>query len=441
MTTKNTVRDIALDALLEILEHDRYSHIVVGRTLDKFRYLSRQERAFLKRLIEGTVECRIQEDYVIGQFSTVKMKKMKPVIRTILRMSVYQLFHMDSVPDSAVCNEAVKLATSRGFSGLRGFVNGVLRNIARKKDTVTWPDRSVRYSMPQWILDRWDRDCGKEACDAMLNAFSEPSGMTVRVVEGLAPEPVIRSLEEEGAAVTVIWPDRRILRLDGVDQPDMLRAFQEGKIRIQDLSSALQGYAAGFRSGDTVIDVCGAPGGKAIHAAELVGPEGHVTVRDLSENKILLTEANIAQTGLSNLTAEVRDASRFVPEDEESCDVLICDLPCSGLGVIGRKPDIRYHASEEAIRDLAGLQRTILETVWKYVKHGGTLIYSTCTVTREENEENRRWFLEHFPFEAVDITGRFGNGLDDGTLKEGYVQLLPGAHPCDGFFIAVFRRQ
>ena len=172
-----------------------------------------------------------------------------------------------------------------------------------------------------------------------------------------------------------------------------------------------------------------------------MGPEGHVTVRDLSESKILLTEANIAQTGLSNLTAEVRDASRFVPEDEESCDVLICDLPCSGLGVIGRKPDIRYHASEEAIRDLAGLQRTILETVWKYVKHGGTLIYSTCTVTREENEENRRWFLEHFPFEAVDISGRFGSGLDDGTLKEGYVQLLPGAHPCDGFFIAVFRRQ
>lgn len=436
------VRELALDALMEILEEGRFCHIVIGRTLDKYAYLPRQDRAFLKRVTEGTVEYRIRADYILGLYSSVKVSRMKPLIRTLLRMSVYQIFEMDRVPDSAVCNEAVKLAKKRGFRGLAGFVNGILRNISRSKDTITWPDDEIRYSMPAWLIDRWSREYGRETCLRMLEAFAGESRVTVRINSGKKTrEEVLHLLEQDGASLIPLYPENGVYILDYSGAPDNLTAFREGLLAIQDLSSSLAGDAAGIREGDLVLDVCGAPGGKALHAAEIMHGTGQVIVRDLSEEKVERIRENIARSGYENVRAEVFDAREFDPDLEGKCDIVIADLPCSGLGVIGRKPDIRYHASEEGIASLAALQREILPVVCRYVKPGGTLVYSTCTTTGEENIDNFRWLVKESGFLPVDITERFPEGLRKETMKEGYVQLLPGTDPCDGFFISVLSRK
>ena len=234
------VRELALDALMEILEEGRFCHIVIGRTLDKYAYLPRQDRAFLKRVTEGTVEYRIRADYILGLYSSVKVSRMKPLIRTLLRMSVYQIFEMDRVPDSAVCNEAVKLAKKRGFRGLAGFVNGILRNISRNKDTITWPDDEIRYSMPAWLIDRWSREYGRETCLRMLEAFAGESRVTVRINSGKKTrEEVLHLLEQDGASMIPLYPENGVYILDYSGAPDNLTAFREGLLAIQDLSSSL----------------------------------------------------------------------------------------------------------------------------------------------------------------------------------------------------------
>ena len=226
-----------------------------------------------------------------------------------------------------------------------------------------------------------------------------------------------------------------------MDYPESLDAFREGLIRIQDLSSSLAGDAAGIKEGDFVLDVCGAPGGKGLHAADLLHGTGQVEIRDVSDYKVSLIKENIARSGCTNVFACAVDAGEFDASMEQKVDVVIADLPCSGLGIIGRKPDIKYNASMDGIRDLAALQRQMLSVVWQYVKPGGVLVYSTCTVNRLENDENRAWFLNEYPFEPVDISGRLGIDFQEDSLKEGYIQLYPGVHPCDGFFISVMKRK
>ena len=202
MTNGNSSREIILDILLEILEKGGYSHIVLGQALSKYQYLDKQERAFISRTVEGTVEYTLQLDYVINSYSSVKVKKMKPVIRTLLRMSVYQILYMDRVPDSAVCNEAVKLAQKRKFTGLKGFVNGVLRNISRNKEQLKWPDDSVRYSMPSWILDMWKGTYGEETAVSMVKAFLKPSRTAVRCnLNRASKQEIMESLKNQGVTV------------------------------------------------------------------------------------------------------------------------------------------------------------------------------------------------------------------------------------------------
>lgn len=446
MTVKEpSLREIILDILLEVLEKGKYSHVVLSQALSKYQYLEKQDRSFIKRVVDGTVEYRIQLDYILNSYSKVKVNKMKPVIRTILRMSAYQIYHMDRVPDSAACNEAVKLAGKRGFSGLKGFVNGVLRNISREKDGLSpaFPDDSVRYSVPEWLIGMWEREYGTEILHLMLESFLKERPLTARCcLNRCGKEQILKSLKASGvrAEESRYAPD--VIALNGVDYLEGLEAFRNGWLQIQDLSSSLAGDAAGIEEGNYIIDVCGAPGGKGLHAAELLANTGMVEIRDVSEAKVSLIEENICRSGLTNVRAAVYDALLFDPASEEAADVVIADLPCSGLGIIGRKPDIKYNMTPEKLHDLARLQREILSVVHRYVKPGGTLVYSTCTVNREENEENMHWFLEQFPFEPVNIEERLGKELAaEPTLKSGYIQLIPGVHPCDGFFIAVMRKK
>ena len=447
--TVNT-REIVLDMLCEICEKGAYSHIVLRQTLRKYQYLDKRDRAFMTRITEGTIENRILIDYIIDKFSNIKVKKMKPLIRNLLRMSVYQIMFMDSVPVSATCNEAVKLAIKRSFGQLKGFVNGVLRAVIRNKENIKLPNASenlveylhVVYSIPVWIVEQLIVQYGAEETSIMIKALSNHKE-TICVRANTSKdtlENIIKKLEEDGIKVSKSQVYEKCLYLENVDYLENTEAFTEGLISVQDLSSMLVAVIANPKQGDLCMDLCAAPGGKALHLLELMNGNGKVIARDISDYKIELIEENIARTEAEGIEAQVFDATILDEEYVEKADIVVADLPCSGLGIIGKKSDIKYNITKEAQKDLVKLQRDILKNAWQYVKVGGTLIYSTCTLNKEENIDNVRFIEENYPLKLVDISTYVPEGFCSNTAKEGYIQMLPGIDGTDGFFISRFER-
>ena len=280
-------RELALEMLIEINERGAFSHIVLRSVLDKYQYLSKQDRAFMTRLVDGTIEYMLQLDYIIDSFSKTKVRKMKPFIRNLLRMSVYQIKYMDAVPDSAVCNEAVKLAKRHKFAQLSGFVNGVLRNIARNIDSVQFDTLSIRYSMPQWIVDRFVAAYGEKKAEEIFKAFHNKSTISIRTnLTRCTPDELRATLEAEGVTVTAVDELNYAFVISGFDYLNGLQSFRDGLFYVQDISSMLVAQTAAPKKGDYVIDVCAAPGGKSTHIAELLRGSGHVFARDLTDNKV-----------------------------------------------------------------------------------------------------------------------------------------------------------
>lgn len=406
MTDGANPREIAVDVLLAIEKDGEYSHIALRQALDKYQYLEKQERAWITRLVEGTLERQIRLDYILEQFSRTRVAKMKPMIRCILRSGAYQICFLDGVPDSAACNEAVKLAKKRGFATLGGFVNGVLRNLARQKDAISYsprepsPERflSVWYSIPEWIIRQWAREYGWERTEEMAAAILQERPLSVRVDTGrISPEQLIGLLRENGVEA---WRHPEIsdaLCLSGYDRVSSLPGFAQGFFYVQDISSMRVARAADPQAGDVVVDVCAAPGGKSIHIAQLLHGTGHVEARDISPQKVARIEENMRRCQVGNMSVACADARVLDPSLVEKADIVIADLPCSGLGVIGRKKDIRYKMTEERETQLVALQREILGVSQAYVKPGGKLVYSTCTVHRAENEENVAWLEREYP--------------------------------------------
>ena len=441
MTKETNIREIVLDILLEVMEKGNYSHLILSQALEKYQYLEKQDRAFITRVTEGTLEYQLRLDAVIDRFSKVKVKKMKPVIRTILRMSAYQILFMERVPDSAVCNEAVKLAKKRRFDGLSGFVNGVLRNISREKGSLSFTAPEERLLMPGWILSMWEKEYGRETAEKIAESFLTERPLSVRINQSLASrEAVLESLGAQGISVSEDLGPGFVLSIKDYDYLEQVEAFSKGWIIVQDFSSSLVGVIAEPKSGDFVLDVCSAPGGKTLDMADRLSGTGLVEARDLTEYKIFLVEQNVSRCGFANVRTKVADARIFDAESEGKADLVLADLPCSGLGIIGKKPDIRMRLKESDLSSLAALQREILSAVWRYVKPGGTLIYSTCTIDRMENEENAAWILNNLPFRKKEISGLLPEPLR-GWCHENEIQLLPGVFPCDGFYIAAFERK
>lgn len=443
-------RESALDVLIKVDKKEELSHIAINNVLEKYQFSEKRDRAFFTRLVEGTLERQITIDYVGDQFSKTKIRKCKPLIRALLRMGIYQILYMDQVPDSAACNEAVKLAKKRGFSRLSGFVNGVLRNISRNKDTIKYPSKdknlvkylSVTYSIPEWIIRFFMKTYDNETVEKMIASYLEEKKTTLCCLVSKGGKDVIaKELSDEGVTVEDGDLIDNAIKIKDYDFLYRLRAFREGKCYVQDESSMLCAKLAGVKEGDFVMDLCSAPGGKSIYVADQLRGSGKVLSRDLTEYKTDLIEDNIDRMGFTNMTSEVFDATILDEEHIEAADVVIADVPCSGLGIMGKKNDIKYHISEEGMNDLTKLQRQIMENAVQYVKHGGTLIYSTCTINPAENEENFRWIVDNFDFEAVDLREELPENLKIDTAKDGYIQLLPGIHPCDGFFIGKLRRK
>ena len=433
MTDGVSTREIILDILLAVTRDGEYSHLALSGTLNKYQYLEKQERAFITKVTEGTLEQMIKIDYIINSFSNIRVSKMKPVIRCILRSAVYQICFLDGVPDSAACNEAVNLAGKRGFRNLKGFVNGVLRNIARKKEQIVYPDErkqpqeavSVQYSLPLWLVEQWETEYGMDKTKAMAKALLEEKPTAVRInLNQITKEELIKQLKSEGVDVTESKELPYALFLSGYDYLNKLSGFQEGCFYVQDISSMKVAETAEPKEGDVVLDVCGAPGGKSIHIAQMLQGTGQVITRDLTPSKVARIEENIARCRVENMRAECADAR--VPDESlrEKADIVIADLPCSGLGVIGRKKDIKYKMTPEKEQELVALQREILSVVPAYVKSGGTLVYSTCTIHKAENEENVQWLLENHRELHL----------------ESMQQIFPDETGNDGFFIAKLRK-
>lgn len=451
MTNRLNLREMALEILLEVEKNGAYPNVLIKQTLDKYLYMEKQERAFLTRLVEGTVERKLTLDYYINSVSKTPVNKMKPVMRCIMRLSAYQIFYMDAVPDSAACNEAVKLAQKKGFQTLKGFVNGVLRNLSRQKDTIVMPERakepvkalSVQYSVPEWLVEKIIKDYGAENAKNMFESLYENVGATtIRVNNSkISTEKCAELLEKEGVHVEKASYVENALEISGYDSLGFLESFEKGYFQVQDVSSMFVGLAADPKPGDTVIDVCAAPGGKSIHVADLLNGTGHVEARDLTDYKVGLIEENIARCGFSNITAKKADALVADESAKESADIVIADLPCSGLGVLKKKSDIKYRMSQSQIEELAELQRAILKNAVTYVKSGGTLIYSTCTVAKEENDLQVDWMLDNLPLELVTLKGCVNEEVLKNTDREGVLQLLPGREKTDGFFLAKFQKR
>ena len=462
------VRELVLNILMEYERDGVRKPSLLKDSLNKYDYLETRDKAFMKRVVDGCIERQIQIDYILDSFSKTPTAKMQPFIRNLLRMSVYQILFMDQVPDSAACNEAVKLSSKHKFQGLKGFVNGVLRNIARNKDKIAYPDKeadggseylSTLYSMPKWICDMWIDVYGFERTEGMLKFFLEPRPTTVRLSssalkklygkDGDSGDKLFDDYIERLTAAGVVVKRSEILpyalELEKTDNIRFLPGFDEGAFFVQDVSSMLVTEIAGVEGSCVVVDVCAAPGGKSLHAAERAAT---VLSRDVSERKCELIRENAERMRLGNVKVELHDAKIHDRNMENKADIIYLDLPCSGLGIIGRKNDIKYNASKKGLMELSSLQWEIIKTVWDYVKPGGTLMYSTCTVNRAENEEMVKRICSELPFETVDFSGKLPKALTEGTFgqelvrsaKKGYIQLIPGAFGTDGFFIAKLKR-
>lgn len=464
-------RELILDTLLALEQGEEYSNVLIKAVLDKYDYLEARDKAFIKRVTEGTLERKLEIDYYLDHYASLPVKKMRPLIRCLMRMSVYQLLYMDFVPDSAVCDEACKLAAKKGFRNLKGFVNGVLRRIAREKNSLPLPDRdrepgeylSVKYSMPRWLVELWTEEYGGEITLRILEGLLEIHPVSLRF-SSLMPETerekLCGGMEQAGiglkrsAYLPYVYQAERAEGLGNTAQ------FLEGACMVQDVSSALAVEAAGIRRHDFVVDVCAAPGGKSILAAEKAS-EGRVLARDISEEKLALIEENIARMGVPNLRTELFDGRDTDVSLRGKADVVLLDVPCSGLGVIGKKRDIKYRVSREQFAGLEELQRQIVRASAVYVKPGGTLLYSTCTIHRRENEDMVRFIAEELGFEPVSLENVLPEaaladkrallealrraGKESGCLTEeeraACIQFLPGFMESDGFFAARFRRR
>lgn len=449
VNTVNT-RELVLDILLAIERGEGFSHKLLKGTLDKYDYLERKDKAFIKRMVEGTLEQQLYLDFIMNEYSNTPVHKMKPLIRCLLRMSTYQLLFMQ-VPDRAVCNEAVKLAAKRKFVNLKGFVNGVLRKIAVSKEALPKPSRedianflSVTYSMPKWIVEKWILELGEDVTEGVLKSFLEIQPVTIRIQESVSKEDkekLLEQMREEGIDVKAhpyLPYAYQISHLEGMHQ---VPGFSQGLITVQDISSMLAVEVAGIKEGDFVLDVCAAPGGKTMLAAEKTGPDGLVIARDLSDMKVSYIEENAGRMCLDQVRVQVFDALVLDETMIEKADVVIADLPCSGLGIMSKKRDIKYHVTPESLVELQTLQRQMLDVVSQYVKPGGILLYSTCTMNPMENEQNRDYIIQNLGFEALSIDAYLPETLIGDTTKEGYLQLIPSLHISDGFFISKYRKK
>lgn len=438
-------REIAIFAIEDILRENAYNNIHLRKTLNSHNELNRVQKAFVTQLVNGTLRNLIQIDYIIGQFSKTPIRKMKPLIINSLRIGVFQIMYMDKVPVSAACNEAVKIVKAHGFKNLSGFVNGILRNAARNKDNIPYPNEntaeylSVRYSYPQWIIDYWLEDHDFETVRAMCKSNNETPEIALCVNTIKTNTSELKDiLKKEGVAIKESSCNSDCLYISKISNITDLEAYKKGMFHIMDESALMAVKILSPKKGSSVIDVCAAPGGKSFACAYAMKNKGSIISGDIYDHKAKLIEEGAKRLGIDIITTKVEDARDI---KGVKADYVIVDAPCSGLGLVRKKPDIKYNKSMEDIESLSNLQREILANCEKLVAPNGVLLYSTCTISHKENLDNVAWFCNEFGFEAEDISQYIPAVLKCPSLKKGYIEITPNLIGSDGFFIARLRRK
>jgi len=448
--TKTNPREIAILVLAEVMENEAYSNISLREKLSKYSDLTPLDKAFITEIVHGTIRYLITIDYIINQYSKTKINKMKPLILNILRCGVYQIIFMTKVPSFAACNESVEIAKRRGLRGLSGFVNGVLRNIARNSKAISYPNPykdfsmylSVYYSYPKWLIDYWLDTYSPQFVEDLCRGSNKSPVVSIRCnTLKTNKEDLMKTLSKEDVVVYDGVYSKEALGISKTSAINELPSFKQGLFQVQDESSMLVGHILNPKPRDNILDVCSAPGGKATHCGELMKNEGIIFARDIHEHKLDLIKSSAQRLGISIIKTQLKDATQLDDTMVSKMDRVLIDAPCLGLGIIRKKPDIKYKKTPKDLEDLIVVQRQILSTCSKYVNVGGILVYSTCTISKRENIENIDWFTRNFDFELEDIDPYLPETLRSETSKKGYIQLYPHIHNIDGFFIARLRRK
>jgi len=440
-------REIALKGLMEILAKKSYSNVALRRILAEHTHMNKHQKAFITEIITGCIRNLTYLDYIIDNFSNTPIAKINENILNILRISVYQMRFMDRVPVFAICDEAVKLAKSIGPARLSSFVNGVLRNTARKPEEPVLPDYkedlasflSIKYSCSLWIIRHFLEELGEEPAVRLLEASSKPPGISLSVnTNRISADELQKSLEQEGLEVDAGKLTKNALRISKTSDISALPSFKNGFYHIMDEAAMMAVCWAATGTESRILDLCAAPGGKSFLASYLA-PGAKILSCDIHEFKLRQLKESAERLGLDCVEIRKNDASKHNDDLGSGWDLVIVDAPCSGLGTLSRRPDIKHNKAKESIKELAELQRQILAASWEYVAPGGKLVYSTCTISKAENIDNRNWFLENFPFKPADFS-MTASKPEFSTAAEGYVQILPQHYNTDGFFIAIFER-
>lgn len=428
-------RNFTKKLLIDFYENSSYSNILLDKSLAESD-LSAQDRKFVTNLFYGVIERQITLDAVINKYSKKPVDKLSGDILQLLRMAVYQMLYMDSVPDRAAVFESVRLAKRKKNPALGGYVNGVLRSFLRDGKQIPKHDDklenlSVKYSCPKWLIEKWINEYGDDLALDMLESSTGVPPITARLNTLIKPyDEIVSDIRELGIEVAKRDEAENCVELSNMGAISHSRVYRKGLFHIQDLSSQLCCKILDPKPNETVLDVCSAPGGKAFTIAEIMKNQGRVIACDLHENRVNLIKKGAKRLGLSIVEPKTNDALIFSKEIGK-VDKVLCDVPCSGLGVIRRKPEIKYKNPEE-FNGLKDIQRKILETSSEYLKSGGTLVYSTCTLSKAENDDIIDWFLKNHPdFERGRIN-EFGN-IQDSEYK---VTISPKMFNSDGFFIA-----
>lgn len=440
----NNARKIAVEILEKVFVQSSYSNIALNSALENGK-LNDKDKGLTTEIVYGTIKYKRTIDYIIQQFTKDKYDKIEPLILNILRISIYQIKYLDKIPEFASVNESVELARNFKSEGAAKFVNGVLRSYLRNRDVDIIKGKnivdnlSLKYSFEKWMVKLFIKQYGEEQGEKILAALNTTPSVTVRVnTINSDYDKVYSLLTNNGYDIEdgTICPEA--IRIKKGKSIDKNPAFSRGLITVQDESAMLVAPSMDLTPGLTVADMCSAPGGKTTHMAEIMKDIGKIYAFDIHDKKLSLIKQNAERLGIKSIRYNALDATKFNDKLFQAFDRVLIDVPCSGLGIIKKKPEIKWNKTEKDIEDIVELQRQILLNCSKYVKIGGILLYSTCTLNKAENDDNIMWFINENPEFKIEpiYFGKVENLIYD---EKGFVTILP--NECmDGFFMARFRK-
>lgn len=441
------VREQVLDLLIDVEKEKAYAQLSLKTGLQD---MDQRDKALATEIFYGTLKYQIQLDYFINQYSKTPIKKMKPLIRQLLRMSVYQMLYLDKIPVSAVINEAVKITKKRKMQGLSGFVNGVLRKMDREREQLLPPSKeqgnikhlSIQYALPEWIIEMWLESYEEPEVEKICKALNERAEVCGRWNTLKLP------LEEKEKVLTkehITFEPGRLLEeafyLKKVEGISNAASFKSGEWTVQDESAMLVAHVVDPKPKQKVLDMCSAPGGKSMHMAALMQNEGSIIACDVHPHKLELIQKNANRLGVTIVKPTLQNGTVFNPEWEGQFDKVLLDAPCSGLGIMKRKPDIRLNKTRADLEAIASIQEALFENAVRYLKEDGELVYSTCTISKLENEEMVQKMITTHRLEQLSIAYTIPKVLHESIEEEGMIQILPYVVDTDGFFIAKLRKR